>query len=313
MIPLSSKPNIITPNSTYPFGAIKDNPGDETGTPVNTKVYGDFHQFFEKLFNNSGLVANGLPDNANNGFQLFQALIYSGNKNFVSDIILGLIKSYTTNDLVILWGCEITGSITPGTANISQGAIFYNGIIYKVPAASINTTILETAIFKINNIVEPNIIYLTNGSTGTGIADYNSSNVKYLDYSEYNKASSSGNFEVTVSGTGCTATFDGAFYTYIKRGSLIDLKIEIALTISAIGGGNHFHNFTIITPTRAKATPSIFRPLTILRVVNDDYDGGVDGLISIDGSGNIITNYDNSFVNSARQYSYRLNIIYECQ
>jgi hypothetical protein len=75
MIPLVDKQNATAPDSDYPFGNIKDNPGNGTGTPVNKEVYADFHQFFEKMFSESGIVANGLPDNEYNGFQLFWALL----------------------------------------------------------------------------------------------------------------------------------------------------------------------------------------------------------------------------------------------
>lgn len=71
---LEDKPNVVAPNGTYPYGAIKDNSGSGDGTPVNAVVYGDFHQFFARLMAIAGLVANGLPDNAVNGFQLFTAL-----------------------------------------------------------------------------------------------------------------------------------------------------------------------------------------------------------------------------------------------
>ena len=73
-ISINQKANTTAPNSVYPFGDIKDDSGQNDGTPVNRSVYADFHQFFEKLMNAAGTVANGLPDNADNGFQLFEAL-----------------------------------------------------------------------------------------------------------------------------------------------------------------------------------------------------------------------------------------------
>lgn len=72
---LQNKTNVQAPDSDYPYGAIKNNTGSNNGTPVNLDTYGDFHQFFEKVFAESGLVANGLPDNATNGFQLYDAMI----------------------------------------------------------------------------------------------------------------------------------------------------------------------------------------------------------------------------------------------
>lgn len=74
-IKLEDKLNTIPPDVTYPFGDIKDDPGDDTGTPVNRAVYADHHQFFAKLLDNSGIVINDLPDDDVNGFQLFDALL----------------------------------------------------------------------------------------------------------------------------------------------------------------------------------------------------------------------------------------------
>lgn len=71
---LRNKTNVQAPDADYLYGRIKDDPGDNTGTPVNEQVYGDMHQFFEKLMFDSGLSANNLPENAYSGFQLNQAL-----------------------------------------------------------------------------------------------------------------------------------------------------------------------------------------------------------------------------------------------
>lgn len=74
MIRLANKTNAGSPTSTWPFGKIVNDPGTNTGSPVDEQAYQDIHQFFEKLFDTSGLTANNLPDNFDNGFQLYQAL-----------------------------------------------------------------------------------------------------------------------------------------------------------------------------------------------------------------------------------------------
>lgn len=71
---LASKPNVVSPGGDYPYGRIKDNPGDNSGTPVNEEVYGDFHQFFAKLLAQAGFAANGNPENSANGFQYNEAV-----------------------------------------------------------------------------------------------------------------------------------------------------------------------------------------------------------------------------------------------
>lgn len=69
-----NKTNTIPINTDYPFGDIKNDDGTFNGTPINRELLADYVQFFEKMFFESGLNANGLPDNATNGFQLWQAL-----------------------------------------------------------------------------------------------------------------------------------------------------------------------------------------------------------------------------------------------
>lgn len=73
-IPLSSKPNTVAPGGAYPFGDIRDDDGSSNGTPVNTEVYGDFHQFFASLMFAVSATYNGLRENATNGFQYLTAL-----------------------------------------------------------------------------------------------------------------------------------------------------------------------------------------------------------------------------------------------
>lgn len=75
-IRLQDKPNTDAPDSDYPYGNIKDKiDGVQEGTPVDKEVYADFHQFFAKMFAESGLVYNGLPDNDYSGFQYYEALL----------------------------------------------------------------------------------------------------------------------------------------------------------------------------------------------------------------------------------------------
>lgn len=88
--------NVRPPDSDYTFGAVRDNPGDNTGTRVNERMIGDQMQFFEKLMFDSGLSFNELPENAYSGFQFNQALsaLINGRrvwKNFA------LLNSWTIN------------------------------------------------------------------------------------------------------------------------------------------------------------------------------------------------------------------------
>ena len=74
MIKLQSKPNTNAPSPAFPYGDLRDNPGDNTGTPVNRELLSDIIQTVEKIVDESGITPNGLLDNASNGWQLFDAM-----------------------------------------------------------------------------------------------------------------------------------------------------------------------------------------------------------------------------------------------
>lgn len=82
-----NKTNVLAPSGTYPYGNIKDDSGSNDGTPVNVELMQDYVQFFEKMFNMSGLTANGNPDNESNGYQLVQALFGVLPKKYVKQIV----------------------------------------------------------------------------------------------------------------------------------------------------------------------------------------------------------------------------------
>lgn len=74
MIKLEDKSNVNAPSVPYPYGSLRNNPGDNTGTPVNVNLVGDVMQLMEKIMAESGITPNGLPDNEANGWQLYEAL-----------------------------------------------------------------------------------------------------------------------------------------------------------------------------------------------------------------------------------------------
>lgn len=207
-IGIQNFPNIIPADDDYLSGRIKDNPGDGSGTPVNQLTNGDIHEFFAWLMNRAGIIPNGLPDNEYSGHQFIKALNVFGNNHLSTDIIKGLIGTYTTNDLIILWGCSIVANI-PGTSTITEGAIYYNNVIYKVASASIPSP-SNTLIFSINPNTDLDSIQLSNGISGSGIADYNSSSVKDLIPKWVTMDNSSG--ATFIGSGGATASF-----FYIKR------------------------------------------------------------------------------------------------
>lgn len=90
---LANKTNVVAPDADYPYGRIKDNPGNNTGTPINEQVYGDIHQFFERMMDKQAgapvgtVTPNDLPENEDNGFQMFEALEGVINKLIMKDQI----------------------------------------------------------------------------------------------------------------------------------------------------------------------------------------------------------------------------------
>lgn len=70
---LHTKPNTVAPGGDYPFGNMRDDDGSGNGSLADTQFMTDYVQFFEKMMFDSGLTANGLPDNTANGFQLMSA------------------------------------------------------------------------------------------------------------------------------------------------------------------------------------------------------------------------------------------------
>ncbi len=84
---LKSNPNVITSDPNYPNGRVRNNTGTGNGTPVNEAVYGDIHVAKDKLMDLYGIVANGLPDNEVNGYQIIEAHRALASKN---DFILAL-------------------------------------------------------------------------------------------------------------------------------------------------------------------------------------------------------------------------------
>ena len=82
---LSTKESVTPPGGDYPYGRIKDDTGSQDGTPVNEEVYGDIHQFFERLMDEAEVAFNNFPDNSYSGFQYFTAL---------TNYIKGVIDNY---------------------------------------------------------------------------------------------------------------------------------------------------------------------------------------------------------------------------
>lgn len=172
-IKLEDKTNVIAPSSTYPYGDIKDNPGNNTGTPVNRATMADYFQFFAKMLAESGITANGLPDNADNGFQYFEALVKAVNNNNSA----GIIETEAGNTLKVKvieigdWDMD-----TDGTKNVAHGLVNYKNI------RSISVIIRDD-----NDTTYYNLEHMTGSSTpifGGRVASVNSTNIILARISE---------------------------------------------------------------------------------------------------------------------------------
>jgi hypothetical protein len=116
-----------------------------------------------------------------------------------SEIIKGILGSYNSGDIIILYGCVVTANI-PGVSSLSAGAVYYNGEIYIVDdEATLTTAGLETLVWEIvttyissdstlewsdgviRDLHQIDRMTLVPGLTGTGLADYDGVTVGYLD------------------------------------------------------------------------------------------------------------------------------------
>ena len=70
---ISNLTNVDAPGGAYPYGRVRDNPGDNSGTPVNEAMLGDILQLMHALMAEAGLTFNGQPDNLVDSFQLYDA------------------------------------------------------------------------------------------------------------------------------------------------------------------------------------------------------------------------------------------------
>jgi hypothetical protein len=109
MIKLEDKVNTIPPDADYPFGDIKDSTTGNPGTPVSRQTYADLHQFFAKMFFESGIVANDLPDNETNGFQLYEA--FRKLTKPYKDYTFNVTQSGTNAPVVTVLGLNEIGNI----------------------------------------------------------------------------------------------------------------------------------------------------------------------------------------------------------
>lgn len=133
---LQNKVNVTPPDATYPFGKSQDDTGTNNGTPLNFERFNDWDQLFEKMFDRYstqyGVAANDLPDNAVNGFQLF-------------DAFLNLSRPYKVFTVIL----SQTGT-NPPTANVLQNEFPAGDITFGRNGAGIYTIDSASGVFTVN-------------------------------------------------------------------------------------------------------------------------------------------------------------------
>lgn len=221
MIRLQNKSNVAAPDATYPYGNIKnDISGD--GTPVDVQVYGDVHQFLERMFALSGLISNNLPDNATNGFQLYDAFSQhiAGGMPFNSG---GVWLAGGTSTVTVISGVGTTGS---GSVTVDSGDFVVNK--YKV----IGRTLVWQLVVK--------SITITAGVTTiscllpAGLAGYKFSNPGVAVPGVFN----------TTTSMLCTAGFNTSSLPLLN----LDRFVHLELTSGSFptGTNNQYFSFSIV-------------------------------------------------------------------
>lgn len=171
----------------------------------------------------------------------------------VLDALMRGLVNYTTGNVIVIYGCAITGT-NPGVISNTAGAVYYNGEVYLVDAQTFSTTgsnipcwtIVETSVSGLGYdtvlLTDASIGYihkdrkfkLVNGPIGgSGIAnyvcDYNSTVVAY--FNEVNYVTNT--FTLTTSQT---QTITSKQISIDKVGRNITLHFIIEFTFAGAGG-----------------------------------------------------------------------------
>lgn len=262
--------NIDNSNPAYLNGRIVDDNGSGNGTPVNEFLYGDKHQFFEKLMALAGISPNGQPENEINGYQLIDALHAFANKNNLShnvlksgsnltlslkldplkinEIIIGIAQFNYTNENKII-GSDASATLY----NLNVKGSFLNGDYLLIRKTSTGFEVESLATYSVlKNENFPEIKKEENDSlTNTIFEDATTTAFTYITY-----VRKSGN-SVTVEGvisTGANSIFgnEGVLKikntTYYPFGDIICVtgfgKNKLNNTDPAIHFGMHYDSAT---------------------------------------------------------------------
>ncbi len=166
-IKLQDKPNVDAPSGTYNFGNIRDNDGTGNGTPLNTFVHADFHQFFAKMLDAAEgagwITANGLPENDDNGYQYYTTLLIAAraaNKTLISVLAESIVGNNLTVPLSTSIPYVLMGLLDSGSA-IAAGYIYFNGTVYRCGGLAYGTVVHALQF----NVTGENFLTITDSAT----------------------------------------------------------------------------------------------------------------------------------------------------
>ena len=110
---ISNLTNVDAPGGAYPYGRVRDNPGDNSGTPVNEAMLGDILQLMHALMAEAGLTFNGQPDNLVDSFQLYDAFKGAVRNQTATTSAFGTVQIATQTQ--VNTGSDTERPVTPAT------------------------------------------------------------------------------------------------------------------------------------------------------------------------------------------------------
>lgn len=188
--------------------------------------------------------------------QTFEHMNNGHKDSYISFVKANIPSAMHTGKLVILYGCVDSG--THPARNLSAGAVYYNGEIYQVDAASFTTTGLQIGIWTLVDVdsgsTESTIKTATSsflshvlvnskfvfaaGASLSGTFDEDSSSVVRYDTgieTIYTKTTTSNGVAMSVNVTGAgpfTFTAFAPFYSYVIKNKICTLNFNITFDVS---------------------------------------------------------------------------------
>lgn len=205
-------------------------------------------------------------------------------------VVKGILGTYTANDVIVLYGCVLTGT-DPGARTVTAGAIYYNGEIYLVDAGGLTTTLSDIPLWTIvttyqsgdpilftDNVTFHNVSQIrkfvlvagpAGGSGVTGyVADYNATSIKHFK-GEWTYATAQNSWSnATIAGLG-------------KARYKIGITGEVVLDGFILANGGSPSSEVIFT------LPSGYRPTNTKSFIVSGFDGTTTKayLVKIETSG----------------------------